>query len=112
MSHPVIAPHMRCLSPQALDWRREAAAAAAERDHLLAEKRSLLPRRASSGAISLYAGYNGGTTPKARGEGHHGLLSALYLALMCPGAPVLFENFEDLCFVPRQWAKGVTMYGA
>ncbi len=52
---------------QALDWRREAAAAAAERDHLLAEKKAGLPKRGSSG--SIYAGYNGGT-PRARGQCH------------------------------------------
>lgn len=46
------------------DWRREAAAAEAERDRLAAD-RKMLTKRSSSG--SLYAGYGGGT-PKARGE--------------------------------------------
>lgn len=47
---------------EALDWRREAAAAEAERDRLAADRKALA-KRASSG--SLYAGYGG--TPKARG---------------------------------------------
>ena len=47
---------------EVLDWRREVAAAEAERDRLAADKK-LLTRRGSSS--SLYAGYNG--TPKARG---------------------------------------------
>ena len=45
-----------------LDWRRELAAAEAERDRLAADRKALA-KRASSG--SLYAGYGG--TPKARG---------------------------------------------
>ncbi|CAK0760107.1 hypothetical protein CVIRNUC_002744 [Coccomyxa viridis] len=47
-----------------LDWRRELAAAEAERDRLGADRKALA-KRASSG--SLYAGYGG--TPKARGGG-------------------------------------------
>ncbi len=46
------------------DWRRELAAAEAERDRLAADKKLMLTKRSSSG--SLYAGYGGGT-PKARG---------------------------------------------
>lgn len=49
---------------EVLDWRRELAAAEAERDRLLSDKKALA-KRASSG--SLYAGY-GGTT-RARGDG-------------------------------------------
>ncbi|KAK9917759.1 hypothetical protein WJX75_007885 [Coccomyxa subellipsoidea] len=51
---------------EVLDWRRELAAAEAERDRLAADKK-LLTKRGSSGSLSLYAGYNG--TPKARGGG-------------------------------------------
>ena len=47
---------------EVLDWRRELAAAEAERDRLMTDKKALA-KRASSG--SLYAGYGG--TPKARG---------------------------------------------
>ena len=47
---------------EVLDWRRELAAAEAERDKLMTDKKALA-KRASSG--SLYAGYGG--TPKARG---------------------------------------------
>ena len=47
---------------EVLDWRRELAAAEAERDRLLTDRKALA-KRASSG--SLYAGYGG--TPKARG---------------------------------------------
>lgn len=49
---------------EVLDWRRELAAAEAERDRLAADKK-LLTKRGSSGSLSRYAGYNG--TPKARG---------------------------------------------
>ena len=45
-----------------LDWRRELAAAEADRDRLATDRKALA-KRASSG--SLYAGYGG--TPKARG---------------------------------------------
>ena len=47
---------------EVLDWRRELAAAEADRDRLMTDKKALA-KRASSG--SLYAGYGG--TPKARG---------------------------------------------
>ena len=47
---------------EVLDWKRELAAAEAERDRLMSDKKTLT-KRASSG--SLYAGFGG--TPRARG---------------------------------------------
>ena len=60
---------------EVLDWRRELAAAEAERDRLAADKK-LLTKRGSSGSLSLYAGYNG--TPKARGARGNVLVSPLF----------------------------------
>lgn len=67
---------------EVLDWRRELAAAEAERDRLMTDKKALA-KRASSG--SLYAGYGG--TPKARGIALRSrqAVSSSTLLLLCAG---------------------------
>ena len=80
-----------------LDWRRELAAAEAERDRLAADRKALA-KRASLG--SLYAGYGG--TPKARGA-HFKLGYYRYGMLVWFVAPLTHANLH----ASRHGAKAV-----
>ena len=86
---------------EVLDWRRELAAAEAERDRLMTDKKALA-KRASSG--SLYAGYGG--TPKARGIASC-TQQAMYGSSVC-AADYASSVLAVMCCTPMRQLQGAS----